>query len=345
MASNRRRLAMLARVLGAATLAVGIVATGAHAQPPPETPPGPDLTTPEQALAAALSCPQGVRGDRDPVLLVPGPGGDPTFIYAAGLEPVLRAHGYPVCTVSLPDAGFGDLQIQAEYLVASIREIAARSGRPVNVIGVSQGGMLPRWALEWWPDLRFLVGDFIGLAPSNHGANLAALCGGPCAPASRQQLPGSRFLAALNQGDETPGGGRVAYSVISSATDVSVPPPSPDLQGESDDSNTSIQAICPGRVVDHGHIQYDAVAIALVLDALGHDGPARGSRVPSTECAKTYADGIDPDEVRRQLLAGLQFFFDHYGDAGLTEVEPALKTYVSGWRRNAWRPQQGGAGS
>jgi hypothetical protein len=338
MASSRRRFVIRAWVLGAATLAVGIVATDARASsPPPGTPPGPPLTTSEQALAAALSCPQGVGGDRDPVLLVPGPGGEPTFIYAAGLEPVLRAQGYPVCTVRLPLAGFGDLQMQAEYVVASIREIAARSGRQVSVIGVSQGSLPPRWALKWWPDVRFLVGDVIGLAPSNHGFALgAALCGVPCPPATRQQIPGSRFLAALNQGNETPG--HLPYSVITSATDVSVPPPFSDLKGESDDSNTSIQSICPGREVDHGHIQYDAVAIALVLDALGHDGPARAARVPSTECAKTYADGIDPEEVERQIAAGLRYFFANFGVAGLTEVEPALKTYVSGWRRSAWRP-------
>jgi hypothetical protein len=306
---------------------------------PDKSPPGPPLTTAPEELAAALNCPQGVRGDRDPVLLVPGPGGDPTFIYAAGLEPVLRDQGYPVCGLYLPEAGFGDLQIQAEYVVASIRGIAARSGRQVSVIGVSQGGLPPRWALKWWKDLRFLVGDFIGLAPSNHGFPLGAvICGPPCPPAQRQQIPGSRFLAALNQGDETPGGGRVSYSVISSATDASVPTSSSPLRGESDDSNTSIQAICPDREVDHGHIQYDAVAVALVLDALGHDGPARASRVASTECAKTYADGIDPAEVDRQVVAGLQFFFAHFADAGLTAVEPALKTYVSGWRRSAWRP-------
>jgi hypothetical protein len=306
---------------------------------PRENPPGPALTASPEALAAALSCPQGVAGDRDPVLLVPGPGGDPTFIYAAGLEPVLRARGYPVCGLYLPEAGFGDLQVQAEYVVASIREMAARSGRPVSVIGVSQGGLPPRWALKWWPDLRFLVGDLIGLAPANHGFPLGqATCAQPCPPATRQQIPGSRLLAALNQGDETPGGGRVAYSVISSATDANVPPQYSPLEGESDDSNTSIQAICPGREVDHGHIQYDAVAIALVLDALGHDGPARASRVPSTECAKRYADGIDPEEVERQFVAGLRFFLAHFADAGLTEVEPGLKTYVSGWRRSAWRP-------
>jgi hypothetical protein len=291
------------------------------------------LTTSAPALAAALSCPQGVRGKRNPVLLVPR--GDPDFIFSAGLEPVLRANRYPVCTVTLPEAGFGDIQIEAEYIVASIRMMAARSGRPVSVVGVSQGGMEPRWALKWWPDLRSLVGDVIGLAPGNHGLPLlAAVCNVPCPPATRQQTPASQFLAALNDGDETPG--RLSYSVISSATDINVPPPSPALSGEGDDSNTQVQEICPGREVDHGHIQFDAVAVALVLDALRRPGPARASRIPSTTCAKTYADLIDPAEVERQVAAGNDYFFDNYGRAGLSDAELPLKEYAT---RSAPQPK------
>jgi triacylglycerol esterase/lipase EstA (alpha/beta hydrolase family) len=284
------------------------------------------LTTPAPALAAALSCPQGVRGDRDPVLLVPGATGDPAVFF--GLEPVLRARGYPVCAVTLPKAAFGDLQIQAEYVVASIRSIAARSGRPVSVISVSQSGPVSRWALKWWPDLRSLVGDVIGLAPDNHGFPLGVqLCASPCPPATRQQIPGSRFLTALNSGDETPG--RVAYSVIFSANDGTMPASTSKLNGERDDSNTRIQRICPGRRVDHAHITYDAVAIALVLDALRHDGPARALRVPNTACAKTYFNGIDPAQVDQQIAAAAQYFGANYGIAGLTEVEPPLKKYAT----------------
>jgi hypothetical protein len=300
-----------------------------------EKPPGAALTTSKSTLAAALSCPRGVRGNRDPVLLVPGSGGNPTTAFAAGLEPLLRAHHYPTCGVTLPDAAFGDIQVEAEYVVASIRKMAARSGRPVSVITVSQGGSVSRWALKWWPDLRSLVGDVIGLAPVSHGAAaLEGLCGGPCAPATRQQLPGSRFLAALNGGDETPG--RLPYSAISSTKDVVGPPSTSNLDGDRDDSNSVVQAICPGRALDHGHIQYDAVAVALVLDALRHDGPARASRVPTATCAKTYADHIDPDEVDRDIAAGLAFFAANYGRAGLTETEPSLKNYAT---RSAPRPK------
>jgi hypothetical protein len=198
----------------------------------------------------------------------------------------------------------------------------------VSVISVSSGGATARWALNWWPDLRSLVGDFIGLAPATHGVGgvLVAICGaGPCAPASRQVLPGSGFFAALNGGDETPG--RLAYSVIASATDENVPAQFSELKGDGDDSYTLIQAICPGRSVDHGHVNSDAVAIALVLDALRHEGPARASRVPKARCEQTYGAGVDPAEVESQIRAGGAYAVLNYERAGLTEVEPALKAY------------------
>jgi hypothetical protein len=328
IARRRPRLGpALVSAAAAAVLLVGAADAGASVGPR-ERPPGPALTTSAEALDAALSCPQGVRGDRDPVLLVPGAGGDPTSALA-GLEPVLRAKDYPICSVTLPDAAFGDVQIQAEYVVAAIRKVAASSGRPVSVTAVSQGGAVARWALKWWPDLRSLVGEYIGLAPANHGVGslIQTICGGPCAPASRQLLPGSQFFAALNGGDETPG--RLAYSVIFSETDGNIPSQYSPLRGESDVSNTRIQEICPGRAVDHGQMVYDAVAVALVLDALSHDGPARSSRIPRTTCDGTYAGDIDPQEVERQLAAGLASTLSNYGRAGLTESEPALMPYAT----------------
>jgi hypothetical protein len=322
--ASRLTKGVVSAVIG--LLALSGNAAAAHANRGPRAP-GPALTTPASTLAAALSCPQGVKGKHNPVLFVPGGGGDPGFVFSP-LYPVLRANRYPVCAVTMPLANFGDNQISAEYIVSSIRAIAARSGRPVSVIGVSQGGMQPRWALKWWPDVRSLVGDVIGLAPANQGfAGAPALCGFPCPPSTRQLLPGSQFLAALNRGDETPG--RLSYSVISSATDVNEPPPLGELRGEGDDSQTQVQEICPGREVDHGHIQFDAVAVALVLDALGHAGPARASRIPTATCAKTYADLIDPAEIERQGAAGNDHFFANYSVAGLSTTELALKDYAT----------------
>lgn len=290
-------------------------------------PPGPALRTEPELLDAALSCPQGVRGSRGPVLLVPGAGGDPVTVFAAGLEPVLEAGGHPTCLLTLPGAGFADFQLQAEYVVAAVREIAARSQQRVSMIGVSSGGMLVRWAVKWWPDVRSLVDDVIGIAPSNRGFDLAApLCGGPCPPATRQLKSDSKYFEALNSGDETPG--RLPYTVISSANDGTISPPYPDVNGDRNDSQTQVQAICPGREVNHAHLGFDAVAIALVRDALRHKGPARGGRMPAGVCSRIYPAGVDASDVEEQIAIGAANAGANYGSAGLFTVEQPLRSYA-----------------
>ena len=76
-ASGRTRCGRALAVAAAATvLALGSNDAGAAVRAS-ESSPGPALTRPAPELAAALSCPQGVRGKSLPVLLVPGAGGDP----------------------------------------------------------------------------------------------------------------------------------------------------------------------------------------------------------------------------------------------------------------------------
>ena len=280
--------------LGAASLLV--IALGASSPGAEARGPGPRLATPTKALKAALRC-QESAGRRDPVLLVHGTAANPTVAWAAGVRRLLSERGHAVCTVALPDAANGRIDVASEYVVASIRRLAARFDRPIDVVGHSQGGMLLRWAIKWWPDIRSLVGDVVGLAPSNHGSSVAtALCASACPPAFWQQTSTSKFLAALNDGDETPG--RLSYSVVLSQTDTTVRPPSPELRGEADDSNTAIQAIWPGREVSHTQILYDAVSVALVVDALTHVGPARASRLAAGVCERELADGIDSCDRR-----------------------------------------------
>ena len=91
------------------------------------------------------------------------------------------------------------------------------------MVGYSQGGMVPRWALRFWPDTRAIVHDMIGIAPSNHGTlDAIALCRQECPPADWQQAEGARFLHALNSGAETFAG--IDYTVIFSRTDEVVVP-------------------------------------------------------------------------------------------------------------------------
>src|SRR5436190_998866 len=113
--------------------------------------------------------------------------------------PPLTNLGIAWCSVTFPSHATADIQLNGEYVVNAIRTMYARAGRRISIIGHSQGGMVPRWALRFWPDTRQMVDDLIGLAPSNHGTmNARATCGpGGCNAASWQQRDDSKFIAAL----------------------------------------------------------------------------------------------------------------------------------------------------
>lgn len=290
--------------------------------------PGPPLTAPPSATHAVLACSGPRAPKRRPVLLVHGTGANARIAWSVGLRKLLRAQGRTVCTVELPESALGELQRAAEYVVASVRTVSRRYGRHVDVIGHSQGGMLPRWALKWWPDVRSEVGDVIGLSPSNHGSPVGTpLCATPCRPAVREQEPGSSFLTALNRGDDTPG--RVSYTTIGSTTDTTVPSQSAAVRGDHDDANVTVQDVCPGRQVAHTEMLYDAVAIALVKDALNHPGPARPSRIPRSLCHRTLAKGLDANQVETEQRDGDAYFAREFGQGSTVAADPPLRGYTT----------------
>ena len=151
---------------------------------------------------------------RSPVLLVPGTTLTPDENFDWNYVPALDAMGWPVCTVELPEHALGDIQLAAEHVAYAIREAWRLSGHKVQVIGFSQGGMVPRWALRFSPDTRHKVDDLISLSGSNHGGLIGDLFCGPfaepdpsgvlgCEPAWWQQRPESAFITTLNAGYET----------------------------------------------------------------------------------------------------------------------------------------------
>jgi hypothetical protein len=111
-----------------------------------------------------------------------------------------------------------DIQVSVQYLVYGLRKEFRLAGRKVAVFGISQGALLPRFALTYWPDLRGKVSDVLGAAGTPHGTIVGR--GGcsakaPCSPANWQQMQGSKLLEVLNsQPDETPG--RVSYTTVRS---------------------------------------------------------------------------------------------------------------------------------
>ncbi len=284
----------------------------------------PPLQVAQALLDASLVCSEDLSGiSQSPVLLVPGTANTPDSEFSWNYVPALTDLGIPFCTVEPPLANLGDAQISAEYVVNAIRTMANASSRKVKIIGYSQGGMMPRWALKYWPDTRELVDEFVSLSASNHGTITArASCSFACDPAFWQQRDDSLFLAALNDGPETfPG---IDYSsVYTNLDEVVVPNSGPNassilIGGGDNVVNIALQQVCPLNIADHFAIgTYDAVAWALALDAIQNDGPAVPSRLPGyagmngtqAACATAFMPGVNPftylaDLVNLGIVAG-----------------------------------------
>src|SRR5947208_14406473 len=132
-------------------------ASGALAEYGPLNHRGPRLSVPSKQLRAALKCTASVAGDpREPILLVPGTTMTPEVNFSWNYERALNALGLPYCTIELPNRAMTDIQVAGEYVVYSLRQMSKLEGRKgarkVAIIGYSQGGMVPRWALRFWPD-------------------------------------------------------------------------------------------------------------------------------------------------------------------------------------------------
>jgi hypothetical protein len=313
-----------------------IPAGSAAAQPyAPLDAPGPALSVPAGKLGAALHCTSGVaHASRNPVLLIPGTNLDPGPNFSWNYERALAAMGWPYCAVTLPDHTLGDIQVAGEYVVYALRTMARSAGRKVDVLGYSQGGMLPRWALRFWPDTRRLVGDAVGLDPSNHGTVVAdAACKNPCPPADWQQASAARFMGALNSRAETFGG--IDYTVIYSHTD-EVVVPNFDAGGSSSlhtgggrIANIAVQEICPNDASDHLAMgSYDPVGYALAVDALTHSGTADKARIPATVCAQAFQPGVNPATFASDYAAFLAAIGNAQGTVPAVSAEPRLKCYV-----------------
>src|SRR5262245_10770397 len=167
------------------------------------------------ALRASLRCNMDLRSaQRSPVLLVPGTTLTPDENFAWNYVRALDAMGWPVCTVETPEHTLANIQLAAEYIEFAIREAWRLSGYKVQIIGFSQGGMSPRWALGLSPDARQKVEELISLSGSHHGSMGADLFCGPfatpdpngvigCEAGIWQQGTASAFITALNAGFET----------------------------------------------------------------------------------------------------------------------------------------------
>ncbi len=306
----------------------GLAVLALSAAPAPAGAASPKLTVAPAELKAALHCHGALAGTKkQPIMLVTGTGASGEEAYAIG-KGAFEAYGHPVCDVDFPNHTTADIQDSVQYLVYGIREEARRAGRRIAVIGISQGGLLPRVALTYWPDLRGKVTDVIAAAGTQHGTKAGSGCSAakPCTPAGWQQRAGSKFLKALNaQADETPG--RTAWTTVRSATDEVVQPqfgphPTSSLKGAT---NIRIQSVCPGRKVTHIGTALDSVTFAAFKDALSHAGPAKVSRLPKDVCARPYADGLDEAGTTALITAAASLTSGRQGSEPRPTAEPRVR--------------------
>ncbi len=299
-------------------------AAGASTAAPAGTAPGPPLLTPARVLNQALACTGDVaHADKTPVLLVHGTGSTPEENWHAlyWLPPL----GYPVCTVRLPDRATIDQQVSVEYVVNAIRRVAAiRHGR-IDVIGHSQGGTLPIYALKFWPDLAAKVDDYVGLAPvASAPATGDVLCATGCSAPFQQLRSNAQWLKYFLL-HPLPGG--PSYTTIASLNDEIVFP-QPQASHLDGASNVVIQDVCPNHDPDHFEMADDGAVWAVALDALTHPGPADPSRVPRTDCAWVYPPSADWATEPTFLARGSSNAAMASSQAPKLSNEPPLRCYM-----------------
>lgn len=282
MVRTTRPIAVGLVTVSVITALLGAVDTGADARAGRASlaPAGPALSVSQATLDASISCRWVDTGHHhEPVLLVHGTIATASENWGWNYQRVLPTKGFDTCIVQMPNRSLDDIQASSEYVVNAIRRVNEWSGRKVDVIGHSQGGLQPRWAIKYWPDVRQRVDDFVMLGAPNHGtyvANVLGLAG--CTGACLQMKAGSHFVRALNAGDETPGA--VSYTSIYTATDELVQPsgfPS-TTAALSGARNILVQSVCPGRIVGHVGLVGDGVVYDAVIDALTHAGTAEPAR-------------------------------------------------------------------
>ncbi|HTU04987.1 MAG TPA: alpha/beta fold hydrolase [Trebonia sp.] len=227
-----------------------------------------------------------------PVILVNGTFANMDDNWQAA-SPLLANHGYCVfafnyggASPSDPIQGTGEIGASAAQLAAFVsRVLAATGASKVDLVGHSQGGMMPRYYINFLGGAA-TVNTLVGLAPSNYGTTidgittLASLLGAgslinaglsASCEACVEQEQGSAFLAHLNATPTVPG---VRYTVIESNGDEVVTPyTNAFLPAAPNVTNILVNAQCPLDRSDHLEIAADPVALADMLNALDPASP------------------------------------------------------------------------
>jgi triacylglycerol esterase/lipase EstA (alpha/beta hydrolase family) len=235
-----------------------------------------------------------------PVVLVHGTFANSIDNWLA-FAPYLVNRGYCVFSLDygqLPGVplfnALGPIDKSAEQLQVFVDKVLAATGAAkADLVGHSQGGLMPRYYLKFLGGAA-KVNTFVGIAPDNHGTTLDGLTNllpyfpgaedllSAVTPALADQIVGSAFLTKLNAGGDTVPG--VHYTVIATKYDEVVTPYRSQFLTGSDVHNVLLQDLCPVDLSEHAAIGLiDRIAFHEAANALD---PAHAT---TTNCASVFS--------------------------------------------------------
>jgi triacylglycerol esterase/lipase EstA (alpha/beta hydrolase family) len=258
------------------------------------------------ALAGALSPTTPPPGANDwscrpaaahpyPVILVHGTLANMDDNWQAA-SPLLADNGYCVYAFNYggpsPTSlvqGIGDITASAAQLATFVDQVLAATGAAkVDLVGHSEGGMMPRYYLTFLGGAG-KVSQFVAFAPDNYGTTfyglyalidllgLSSAISSFC-PACVQQGQGSAFLDNLNVTPTVPG---PHYTVVETKDDEGVTPyTNAFLPAAPNVTNITVQDQCGLDASDHLEIAADPIALADMLNALDPAAPVQVPCLP-----------------------------------------------------------------
>lgn len=236
----------------------------------------------------------------NPVVLVHGTAENQRSNFNA-ISPQLKNDGYCVYTFNYGAGSFTGGQFygltkissSAAELKTFVDKVLASTGESkVDLVGHSQGGMMPRWYIQFLGGAS-KVNKLVALSPSNKGTTFSGIAGladivpglantfvySWCA-SCEDQVAGSAALTQLNAGGGT--SPAVKYTNIVTKYDEVVTPYTNGYLSGSNVRNIEVQDGCPIDLGEHLAISYDQRAIWYVREALGTPWYVRGPWPPCT---------------------------------------------------------------
>lgn len=228
-----------------------------------------------------------------PVILVHGLGARQTENWSY-LSPIIHDAGYCVFSLTYgvdprttmwPYAPGGVIRMEQsapELALLVNRVLAATGAAKVDLVGHSEGTVMPRYYLERMGGAK-KVRHFVALTPLWRGTDLAAaselrdsgaqfgisgpfldLLAGLCGSCP-EFIQGSEYLNALNaDGERVPG---IAHTNIATRYDELVQPYTSGLMSDGG-TNIVLQDVCPSDTSEHLLVAFDPNVARLILNAL-----------------------------------------------------------------------------